>query len=270
MLADHIKFSVVLNESNRNGWTPLHVAAHEGQIKILEELMKHGALLRKDYEGRTPLHLAAANGHKDAVILILKAHSHLMNVSDKNGNTPLHAATTQNQPKVVELLLRRNCELTYNTEGNSAIDLALLNKFVEVAYVMAAHKSRSDEVLSLTEGKHPCIMEALIADMPAVAKAVLDAGIQKCTTENLDSPNYYVEYSFKWLTKPESRRNQQSSNVCLPILNDMVDHERSSLLSHELSLKYLEMKWNSYGKYFQFAHVISYLIYLSLVTAIAT
>ncbi|CAG7659363.1 unnamed protein product, partial [Allacma fusca] len=42
---------------------------------------------------------------------------------------------------------------------------------------MVTHKTRGDEVLGLNNGRNTCIMEALIAQLPAVAKAVLDSGI---------------------------------------------------------------------------------------------
>lgn len=46
----------------------------------------------------------------------------------------------------------------------------------------------------------------------------------------------------------------------------MVAHGRVELLAHPLSQKYLQMKWNSYGKYFHLANVLFYCIYLTFVT----
>lgn len=46
----------------------------------------------------------------------------------------------------------------------------------------------------------------------------------------------------------------------------MVHHGRVELLAHPLSQKYLQMKWNSYGKYFHMAHLLLYSIYLFFVT----
>lgn len=46
----------------------------------------------------------------------------------------------------------------------------------------------------------------------------------------------------------------------------MVHHGRVELLAHPLSQKYLEMKWNSYGKYFHMTHLVLYLIFLTFVT----
>lgn len=46
----------------------------------------------------------------------------------------------------------------------------------------------------------------------------------------------------------------------------MVNHGRVELLAHPLSQKYLQMKWNSYGKYFHMANLLLYSIYLICVT----
>lgn len=49
----------------------------------------------------------------------------------------------------------------------------------------------------------------------------------------------------------------------------MVSYGRVELLSHELSLKYLKMKWNAYGKYINSAHLILYCLFLAFVTIFA-
>jgi len=46
----------------------------------------------------------------------------------------------------------------------------------------------------------------------------------------------------------------------------MVTHGRVELLAHPLSQKYLQMKWNSYGKYFHLANLLFYCIFLVFVT----
>lgn len=49
----------------------------------------------------------------------------------------------------------------------------------------------------------------------------------------------------------------------------MVAHGRVELLAHPLSQKYLQMKWNSYGKYFHLANLLIYCIFLAFVTIFA-
>ena len=46
----------------------------------------------------------------------------------------------------------------------------------------------------------------------------------------------------------------------------MVSHGRVELLAHPLSQKYLQMKWNSYGKYFHVANLLFYSVFLMFIT----
>lgn len=50
----------------------------------------------------------------------------------------------------------------------------------------------------------------------------------------------------------------------------MVSHGRVELLAHPLSQKYLQMKWNSYGKYFHVTNVLFYSIFLAFVTCFSS
>lgn len=48
-------------------------AARNGDVELLENLRQSGALLSAvDYNGRTPLHVAAAAGHTNVVLYLLK------------------------------------------------------------------------------------------------------------------------------------------------------------------------------------------------------
>lgn len=50
----------------------------------------------------------------------------------------------------------------------------------------------------------------------------------------------------------------------------MVSHGRVELLAHPLSQKYLQMKWNAYGKYFHVTNLVIYTVFLSFVTLYAS
>lgn len=52
----------------------------------------------------------------------------------------------------------------------------------------------------------------------------------------------------------------------LTLFQAMVAHGRVELLAHPLSQKYLQMKWNSYGKYFHLANLLVYIVFLAFVT----
>lgn len=54
------------------------------------------------------------------------------------------------------------------------------------------------------------------------------------------------------------------------IVQAMVTHGRVELLAHPLSQKYLQMKWNAYGKYFHVTNLLIYMVFLAFVTIYAS
>ncbi|XP_050989148.1 60 kDa lysophospholipase [Labeo rohita] len=67
-----------LNKANYDGRTPLHIAACEGQVNVVEYLLGKGvSIYAKDRFGDTPLRNAILLRHKDVVELLRKCGAHL-------------------------------------------------------------------------------------------------------------------------------------------------------------------------------------------------
>jgi cytohesin len=83
---------------DRLGMTALHVAANRGIAEAVKVLISHKADVNaRDKEGQTPLHWAARYGQKDAVQALLDGHADV-SARDNAGRTPLHAAAQVDGP----------------------------------------------------------------------------------------------------------------------------------------------------------------------------
>ncbi|XP_041448534.1 transient receptor potential cation channel subfamily A member 1 isoform X2 [Drosophila obscura] len=273
-LLDSEKGSFIINESDGAGMTPLHISSQQGHTRVVQLLLNRGALLHRDHTGRNPLQLAAMSGYTETIELLHSVHSHLLDQVDKDGNTALHLATMENKPHAISVLMSMQCKLVYNVLDMSAIDYAIYYKYPEAALAMVTHEERANEVMALRSDKHPCVTLALIASMPKVFEAVQDKCISKANCKK-DSKSFYIKYSFAFLQCPfmyakiDEKTGEPimtTNPIPLPALNTMVTHGRVELLAHPLSQKYLQMKWNSYGKYFHLANLLIYSIFLVFVT----
>nr|NP_001097554.4 transient receptor potential cation channel A1, isoform J [Drosophila melanogaster]ABW08500.4 transient receptor potential cation channel A1, isoform J [Drosophila melanogaster]AEU17863.1 TRPA1 isoform B [Drosophila melanogaster] len=272
-LLDSEKGSFIINESDGAGMTPLHISSQQGHTRVVQLLLNRGALLHRDHTGRNPLQLAAMSGYTETIELLHSVHSHLLDQVDKDGNTALHLATMENKPHAISVLMSMGCKLVYNVLDMSAIDYAIYYKYPEAALAMVTHEERANEVMALRSDKHPCVTLALIASMPKVFEAVQDKCITKANCKK-DSKSFYIKYSFwpyqKTPEQIEAKRKEFNDPKWRPaplaVVNTMVTHGRVELLAHPLSQKYLQMKWNSYGKYFHLANLLIYSIFLVFVT----
>lgn len=80
----------MVNQTNKKGWTPLHIAARSGNREIVQMLVDSGADVNAvDPLLRVPAHLAALRGFKESLQALLDQGNNI-NKPDKRGKTPLH------------------------------------------------------------------------------------------------------------------------------------------------------------------------------------
>ncbi|XP_054054596.1 ankyrin repeat domain-containing protein 27 isoform X4 [Rissa tridactyla] len=118
-----------VNVSNRDGFTPLHVAALHGHSELVSLLLKHGASISaRNVKHAVPLHLACQKGHFQ-VVKCLMAYNDKQNKKDIYGNTPLIYACLNGQYETTALLLQRGAAVNLsNAKGNTALHEAVLGR----------------------------------------------------------------------------------------------------------------------------------------------
>lgn len=127
----------------RNGAdeSPLMLAALKGELALCQLLIRKGADVNKP--GWAPLHYAATNGHIDIMNLLLEESAYI-DAASPNGTTPLMMASQYGNESSVKLLLEAGADpLLKNAQGLSALDFAhRASRLVSVNIISAFVRAR--------------------------------------------------------------------------------------------------------------------------------
>jgi ankyrin repeat protein len=131
-------------DRDKNGDTPLHVAALHGQVAVAQILLDAGAEInaRNNYGAFTPGDLwdvLSSSNHKDPVSLL---SVHGVDASDmKNGYTPLHLAMfSVGHKKMVELLVTKGADVNAQAaSGATPLFFAILRDQKDDAQFLIDH-----------------------------------------------------------------------------------------------------------------------------------
>lgn len=117
-----------MNARNRFGQTPLHLAVYHSKNDVIDLLLQHGTVIDAvDNEGGTPVSWATYLGFLEITELLIKKGANLF-YSDIQGNTPLHWACYRGHNDVIKYLLNHNVNAkAQNSKQQTPIDIAILN-----------------------------------------------------------------------------------------------------------------------------------------------
>lgn len=116
--------------------SPLMLAALAGQVGLCRLLIERDADVNKP--GWTPLHYAATNAHLQVMQLLLDHHAYI-DAESPNATTPLMMAAHYGNASAVKLLLEAGADPTLkNQQGLSALDFAQRGNRKDAADILAA------------------------------------------------------------------------------------------------------------------------------------
>ena len=117
----------ILRQLERDGATPLHIAAYCDRVEGIEKLIAEGASIdAKNAKGATPLHFAAKRGNILAVQSLI-AHKAGINVADNLGFSPLYYATRERKLEVIRYLLENGAAITKANKPFTPLHVAAFN-----------------------------------------------------------------------------------------------------------------------------------------------
>ncbi|XP_040199687.1 ankyrin repeat domain-containing protein 26-like isoform X3 [Rana temporaria] len=136
----------------------LHRATSAGDVPKIRQLLHKQDINQVDKENRTPLHLACANGHLDAVRLLVESKAKL-NLCDNDSRTPLFKSIQCQHEHCATVLLEHDADPNVvDVNGNSAFHLAALIPSLAIANQLLEHGANINTVNK--DGCTPLVLAA--------------------------------------------------------------------------------------------------------------
>ncbi len=109
------------------GWTPLHSAAANGRLGIVQYLLNQGAHLNATNKaGDSPFDKAIQTDHLNVVKYLIEKQGLDVNIKNHLGQAPLHVAAANGRLSIVQYLLSQGAHLnTTDNTGNLPLDKAI-------------------------------------------------------------------------------------------------------------------------------------------------
>uniref|UniRef100_A0A8C7Z6L8 Ankyrin 2a, neuronal n=1 Tax=Oryzias sinensis TaxID=183150 RepID=A0A8C7Z6L8_9TELE len=142
-----VQSKMMVNRTTESGFTPLHIAAHYGNVNVSTLLLNRGAAV--DFTARngiTPLHVASKRGNTNMVALLLDRGAQI-DAKTRDGLTPLHCAARSGHDPAVELLLEKGAPILARTKnGLSPLHMSAQGDHIECVKLLLQHQAPVDDV----------------------------------------------------------------------------------------------------------------------------
>ena len=193
---DETTLSYIENEMAKRGVTQelIDTTRSKTETLMLHDLMKlaqgHGDLEYRDGQGATPLHIAAANGYLSVLEFLLDHHCST-EVCDEDLWQPLHAAACWGHLEAVEILSQNGADISAVTRsGETPFDITedpeIKERLVELAEqrLRLSERTRTPRGRSASTRTHSIRRTSLRDKMKTTKKDVTEEGLMYAKTVN--------------------------------------------------------------------------------------
>ncbi|WP_265027666.1 ankyrin repeat domain-containing protein [Wolbachia endosymbiont (group B) of Chorthippus parallelus] len=151
LLAEGANFNAVDADNAK----PLHIAAERGYQKVIELLINQGMNVNDlGQDNWTPLHYAARHGHLGAVRFLVEEKGANINAVDLSGKIPLHIAAENGHKDIVKFFLDKGISVNAVSADNwTPLHCAASNGHLETVKFLVEEKGADIDLLSIDHEK---------------------------------------------------------------------------------------------------------------------
>ena len=177
IILDAADCSALVTVSDKDGWSPLHLAAQEGNLDIVAHLvsLNYVDMNPRALNGRTPLHNAVLKGRLEVAQFLIESGA-TIDIQDSKSWTPLHVACQHGYLKIAKLLAEHRAGINDTIDsGRNSLHLAAFEGHAEVAtfllergidYCLRDKDDWSPLHLAVQEGHESIVM--ILMDQPKI------------------------------------------------------------------------------------------------------
>ncbi|XP_064641762.1 protein phosphatase 1 regulatory subunit 16A-like isoform X5 [Lineus longissimus] len=161
---DELTLDFIESEMAKKGITQeliddTRISVEKNMLQDVQKLHKEGRdLIFVDRNGATPLHIAAANGYVEVTKFLLQ-HNVPIDARDNDSWQPIHAAACWGQPLILELLVQHGADVDAKTKNGETCldiceDLELRQRILDIKDEIANHRIHAKTSLTRTRSQN--------------------------------------------------------------------------------------------------------------------